>query len=134
MHWKYHIPHIWKDAERAIWEDIYLLPDTVLADKPSIWLTVDSIGSLESPDHDWSPEEYMEAKPRLGTNDFHIDGTDMLVRGDDFIRSEVVGWAKVWLMESGFPVDTLVEAPADEFANTNEHATFVASLKANLSE
>ena len=134
MQWKYHIPHQAQTGSHSVWEDIYLLPDIEAGETPSIWITIDTLGSLESPDHSWTPEEFQDAQALLGDANYHIHETDMLVRGTTFTRSEVVDWAKVWLEHTGFTVTTMVEAPLEEFTETNEHASFVASLKAKLNK
>ena len=131
MKWKYHLPHEW-DRPRAVWEDVYLKPDVLDYEGPSLWLTVDALGDASDPSHGSDRAEFIrEALEKLGDNDHFIDGADMIVRARDFTREELLGWVTVWLEHEGFSVSRLVPAELGEFAGTNEHAQTVAQLIAS---
>ena len=134
MKWRYYFVHRW-DRPRLVWEDIYLAPDMPGYDGPSIWLTIDALGDEQDPSHG---SDRAEAKAlflsKLGDQDYHIDGTDMIVRARDFDRAELLRWVRIWLNESGLQVTQLVRGTLEDFAGSNDHAEIVAQLKARYGE
>jgi hypothetical protein len=128
MNWKYHIPHVW-DSQRAVWEDVWLLPEGPSYDGGSIWLTVDALGDASDPTHGSQRAEFQkEALKKLGHKDYWIEVGEMIVRAKDFSKEELLDWVKIWLIETGFEVTALVEAPPEDFAETNDHARVIMSL------
>jgi hypothetical protein len=122
MRWKYYIPHLW-EAERQVWEDVYLLPANDAYDKPALWLTIDGLGDAAKPEHGSErPEFQADALRKLGDLPYFIDGTDMVVRMDDFSMTELLDWVRVWLRENGLPVTALVEGSVEEFKGKAFHA------------
>ena len=129
MNWKYYIPHSW-NSPRAVWEDVWLLPCDPDYKGESIWLTVDALGDASDPTHGSErPEFQKEALEKLGQNDYWIEAGDMIVRARDFSKEELLEWVKTWLRETGFKVTALVEASIEEFAETNEQAKMIMSLR-----
>jgi hypothetical protein len=107
MIWKYYIPHIW-EADRTVWEDVYLLPDHPSYTDQALWLTIDALGYYEGSERD-------EAESRLGHQSYLIDDTDMLVCTEDFSKLELLNWVGIWLEEKGLLFTTLEEGTAKEF-------------------
>jgi hypothetical protein len=128
MNWKYYIPHIW-DSPRTVWEDVWLLPDDLTYSDQSLWLTVDALGDASDPSHGDEREEFQrEALEKLGDQDYWIEAGEMIVRTRDFTKEELLEYVSIWLRETGLPVTALVEAPREDFAETNEHARIIMSL------
>ncbi|MCL4295599.1 MAG: hypothetical protein KJ077_07720 [Anaerolineae bacterium] len=107
MIWKYRIPHIW-EADRTVWEDVYLLPDHPGYTAQALWLTIDALGFYEGSERD-------EAESRLGDQSYVIEGTNMLVWAEDFSKPELLKWVGIWLEANGLPVTALEEGTAQEF-------------------
>ncbi|MGD9244302.1 MAG: hypothetical protein PVH36_05175 [Desulfobacterales bacterium] len=129
MKWKYHIPHVW-ERERQVWEDIYLMPLDKNWKEGSIHLTIDALGNIENPEHGDEREEFQkEFKEKLEEENYYISGADMIVNSEDFNKKELIDWVIVWLKEQNLPVSELIEAPIEDFAETNEHAKMVSELK-----
>jgi hypothetical protein len=128
MNWKYYIPHVW-DAPRTVWGDVWLLPCDPNYKGESIWLTVDALGDVSEPTHGSERAEFQkQALERLGQSDYWIEAGDMIVRAKDFSKEELLEWVKTWLTATGFKVTALVEAPMEEFAETNQQARIISSL------
>ena len=133
-HWKYCLPHIW-DRPRQVWEDVYLLPDDSVYAGPGLHLTVDAFGNVLNSSHGSERAAFQaEALAQLGDAEFRIDGSEMLLRQEDFSREELLSWVRVWLVHNGLPVGRLREVSAEEFADRVEHAAVVAELKALYSD
>jgi hypothetical protein len=131
--WKYYIPHVW-DGDRQIWEDIYVLPIDARYNGNAVWLTIDAVLAYRSHtevDFDLA-ESPARTLQRLGNRDFHIDGTDMLVRAEDFSKEELLDWVRVWLRENDLAVDNLIEGNAEEFKGKAFHVDLVKQLKAGI--
>lgn len=129
MDWKYYIPHSW-DHQRQVWEDVYLLPIDGRYDGKAIWLTIDALGNAEEAGHDSGQAAIRsEALRKLGNCQYHIDGTDMLIRAEDFSKEEFLDWVRVWLRENGLPVTGLTEGSAEEFQGKAFHADLVSQFK-----
>lgn len=71
----------------------------------------------------------MEGKEYINYGD-----ANMTVRGTAFTKEEFLKWLKVWLIDKGFYVDELIEAPIEDFAGTNQHACAVAECRAMKAE
>lgn len=126
MDWKYFIPHIW-EREREIWEDVYLLPVDSHYDGAALWLTIDALGNVDIPEH-------AEALQRLGDRSFYIDGSDMLIRAEDFTKQELLAWVRIWLQENELSVTNLIEGLKEEFRGRAFHADLLTPLQKNESE
>jgi hypothetical protein len=127
--WKYFIPHIW-EGERQVWEDVYLLPVGGRYDGQALWLTIDALGKAEdSAVGAIDVDDRAEALRKLGDRSYHIDGTDMLVRQEDFTKAEMLEWVRVWLRDNGLPVSELIEAPLEEFQGRAQHADLIAEFR-----
>ncbi|XYH97723.1 hypothetical protein ACMHYB_59885 [Sorangium sp. So ce1128] len=132
--WKYCLPHIW-DHPRQVWEDVYLLPDDPGYAGPGLHLTVDAFGNALDPSHGSDRAEFQaEALAQLGDAEFRINGSEMLLRQEDFSREELLSWVRVWLAHNGFPVGQLREVPAEEFAGRVKHASIITALTASYSD
>jgi hypothetical protein len=130
MNWKYYIPHLWHQ-ERQVWEDIYLLPIDSRYDGKAIWLTIDALGNVEVPEHGSDrAESRSEALEKLGSRAYYIDGTDMLIRTEDFSKKELLDWVQVWFRENGLPVAELIEGSAEEFRGKAFHADLESQFNA----
>src|ERR1700694_1901823 len=128
MNCKYYIPHVW-NVPRTLWEDIWLMPENKHDFERSIWLTIDALGDTSATTERPDRIKFQEmALTKLGSSEFWIEGTDMIVRTNDFNREEFLSWARVWLVTTGFEVTELIEGSFTEFKNTNRHATIIGSL------
>jgi hypothetical protein len=138
MDWLYHIPHVWNSPQdRAIWEDVYLMPSLPLAKaekRTSIWLTVDALGD-ENDDDPFAKEWFGEKKKKLGDRGFVIDKKicDMVVKAAHFNKEELLEWARVFIKEVfADPRPVLYEAPFEAFAGTNRHARTISGITDSL--
>lgn len=131
MKWFYYIPHVWESSEdRHVWEDVYLLPKNAPEGMESIWFTIDALGDVNNPLSGSDRAEFQrELLATLATDQWHIAGTDMLVRATDFSREELLNYVRIWLEASNLPCDELIESTYERFENTNEHATTLRSLR-----
>jgi hypothetical protein len=130
MKWKYHVAHDWESpSQRSAWEDVYLMPDEPGFKGDSVWFSVYA-ADLEDPKANLSAE----GRARLAADGYWVDGTDLVVRGRDLARDEIVKWAELWLKQNGFAVDGLVEGTLDDFQGTNEHAKMIDLLRTTLGE
>jgi predicted protein tyrosine phosphatase len=111
MRWKFSLPSVGagRGDDRIALEDLYLVPEDGSSGGQSYWITVEGLQSFTG----GTREEKLE---RLGGKEFHISDTmDMLVHQDDFSRSELLGWARVFIQNRfGDPHPELVEADGDE--------------------
>ena len=112
--WKYYIPHEW-DQPKAIWEEIYLVPDIPNFPKLSICVNIDALGEIKDPYGTDRNEVYQEFKEQLNGAKYYIDGEQMVVKARNFTRKDLVKWVKIWLEQTGFEVSELVEAPSEDF-------------------
>jgi hypothetical protein len=133
MNWKYYIPHVW-DKPRQTWEDFYLMPCDPSYRGDSIWLTIDALGEANSTSAAFDVEDFERLEEDMAGRDYLIKGTDMTVRGTAFTKSEFLKWVRVWVEENDFEVDELVEAPLEDFEDTNQHARTVAGLRSTVEE
>ncbi len=130
MIWKYFIPHTWR-SDRALWEDVYLLPVDSGHEGAALWLTIDAYGDPTDPELSEGRARFQAyADGQLGDRDFCIEGTDMIVKQRDFTKEELLAWVRVWLRENQLPVTDLREGTAREFAGKAWHATLVAGYEA----
>jgi hypothetical protein len=144
MRWLYYIPHSWEDPdgnprEKAIWEDVYLMPDNPDCQK-SIWLTVDGYQAEDMV----LPSGYVYEKTWFGEREFEIfqrqgylirnNGCDMIVFTPEFTKKELLDWAKLFLEEGGHVVTKMEEAPFERFAGTNQHACMTAETARMVEE
>lgn len=116
MKWKYYIPTIWKKNEHRTWEDVWLTPDTESYGGKSILLTIESPASVAE---FWAENLQL---PEIRADNFHIDGTNIIVGVKDFGKQDILKWARVWLNESGFPITKFVKGNLNEFRNMNVEA------------
>jgi hypothetical protein len=114
----------------------------VVADDPtydgeSVWLTIDALSGGAD---DMHPGEFRgEALQKLGDNVFWIrtgddrsivKDCDMIVRAEDFDKTEFLRWVQKWIEVQGFQFSGLVEADFKEFENSNDMARTVKAIKA----
>jgi hypothetical protein len=131
MIWKYFIPHTWR-SDRALWEDVYLLPDDARYEGRALWLTIDAYGDPTDPELSEGRAEFQAyAERQLAGRDFCIEGTDMIVKQCDFTKEELLDWVRVWLRENQLPVTDLQEGTPQEFAGKAWHATLMAGYTAD---
>ena len=123
MKWKYYIPTIWKENERRTWEDVWLMPDNKSYCEKSILLTIESPASVAE---FWADDFQL---PKIGADDFYIDGTNIIVGVKDFGKQDILEWAKVWLKQSGFPITKFVKGTIKEFQNTNVAKAITQAVK-----
>ncbi|MBD2596396.1 hypothetical protein H6G74_18965 [Nostoc spongiaeforme FACHB-130] len=129
MNWKYYIPHIW-EQERQIWEDVYLLPDYGSYNGEALWLTIDALGNPNNLEDESDFDEFeKKLLKKLGDNSYLIDGTEIVVRTEDFSKAELLEWVQLWLQQQGFSVSGLFEASAEDFQGKAFHVDFLAHLK-----
>jgi hypothetical protein len=137
MKWKYHIPHTWEPpSQRMGWADVWLLPDDPAYDGDSVWLTIDALGGGAD---DMEPGEFRrEALEKLGGRDFWIKTADdassakdcdMIVRAENFDRAEFLVWVQKWIESQGWQFSSLLQAPFEEFENSNQMARTVKAIK-----
>jgi len=110
MRWKYCLPaSSVADEDRTALEDLYLVPEDGSSGDQSYWITLEGL-------HSFTGGTREEKLQRLGENDYVISDTlDMLVRRNDFNRSELLEWTKVFITARfGDPQPVLVEAAGDE--------------------
>ncbi len=121
MNWKYFFAHEWLES-RNVWEDVYLMPEIPNYQGRSLWVTIDALGDPSDPTHGTDRREFVEeALPKLSDAEYCIEGHKMIVRARAFTKEELLDWVRIWLRESGFGVDELIEGTAKEFDGTNEH-------------
>jgi len=142
MEWLYYIPHVWDSPEdKALWEDVYLMPKKGWKDKKervSIWLTVDGLG--EKPPEDDPYDEmkyYLENIEEIGDKEYVIDRKhcNMLINKKFFNLHELLEYTKIFIKEifnDQNPI--LVEGTIEDFAGTNEHAGIVEGIGTRLKE
>ena len=107
MIWKYYIPAVW-ESERAVWEDVFLLPNDPEYDGQALWLTIDALGYYEG-------TERAEAEAQLDHQLYAIDGTDMVVRAESFSKRELLDWVSLWFEENDVEFSGLKEGSIKEF-------------------
>jgi hypothetical protein len=113
----------------VVWEDVYLLPAAPDYRGGSLWVTIDALGDPSDPMHGPDRQAFQqEALRKLKTDDYWIDGGEMIIRARDFNHEELLRWVRVWLEQQGLAVSKLVEAPRDIFSGTNEHARAIDRL------
>jgi len=126
MDWKYFIPHVW-EQKRQVWEDVYLLPIDDHYNGQALWLTIDALGNVEIHEHGSDRANFRDdALRKLGDRPFHIEGTDMLIRAEDFSLAELLDWARVWLRENGLPVIRLIEGTTEDFRGKAFHVDLLS--------
>lgn len=107
MIWKYYIPTEW-ESDRAVWEDVFLLPNDPEYDGQALWLTIDALGYYEG-------DERAEAEEKLGHQLYVVDGSDMLVRAESFSKRELLDWVSLWFDECDVEFSSLKEGNPKEF-------------------
>ena len=127
MNWKYYIPHGW-DEQRYAWEDFWLRPCDPNFSGRNIILTIDALGNGREPLL-FALEDFEKRLELLGDKEYVINARDMIVRGIAFTKEEFLKWVRVWLEDSGYEVDELVEAPFEDFPVTSQHASIVGQCK-----
>lgn len=146
MRWLYYLPHLWEDnegkpLEKTYWEDVYLMPDDPTVTR-SIWLTVDGYQAEDEkpfPNSDfidektWFDEEEFEVFEKQGYF-IRSEDCDMIISTRTFSKQELYEWIKVYLRDEGYDCTELVEAPAERFAGTNQHACAVVCAEEALDE
>lgn len=112
MRWKFCLPHAPGGGERTALEDLYLVPEDGSSGGRSYWVTVEGLQSFTG----GTREEKLE---RLSGKEYDISDTmDMLVHREDFDRTEVLAWARVFIQDRlGDPHPELIEAESDELAH-----------------
>ena len=118
------------------WADVWLLPDDPAYQGDSAWLTIDALGG--GPD-DMGPGEFRrEALEKLRDRDFWVKSgddassvkdCDMIVRAENFDRAEFLVWVQKWLESRGWEFSGLMEAPFEDFENSNDMARTVKAIK-----
>lgn len=146
MRWLYYIPHLWEEQDgtprlKSSWEDVYLMPDNPEC-KESIWLTVDGYQAEDI--KPFSDHDYIEEKTWFDKGEFEIfkkqgflirkDRNDMIVKDYEFTKDELIGWAKLFLLEIGMSVSEMIAAPEKRFTGSNQHACAVGSAKEMMEE
>ena len=112
MRWKFSFPGASSTSgERTALEDLYLLPEDGSSGGRSYWVTVEGLQSFTGGTRE-------EKLARLAGREFDITDTmDMLVHQEDFDKSELLQWARVFIQNRfGDPHPELVEAEGDEVA------------------
>lgn len=112
MRWKFCLPSAAaSESDRSAMEDLYLVPDDGSSAGRSYWVTVEALRSFTGGTRE-------EKLARLSGREFDISDTmDMLVHREDFSRSELLAWARVFIQHRlGDPHPELVEAEGDEVA------------------
>jgi len=111
MRWKFNLPNASGGNERCALEDLYLVPEDGSSDGRSYWVTVEGLQSFTG----GTREEKLE---RLAGKAFDISDTmDMLIHCEDFDRTELLGWARIFIQTRlGDPHPELVEAAVEEVA------------------
>jgi hypothetical protein len=138
MKWLYYIPHTWDSPEaRTVWEDVWLMPEAIRehADKVSVWLTVDALGSKPPEDDPEEMEVYNGWLDRLKNADYHIDRDQrhMVVSTHDFNLKEFLEYAKIFIREMFNEEDIeLNEGAYEDFENTYEHADVLKTLERKI--
>jgi len=145
MKWKYHIPHVWKSPEeRALWEDVWLLPEDGSNGGKSYWFTLNALtfGAAgiegEYPQDPDDPTCGFGGSPLvrelnlrlLGDKDYFVTPTlDMVARIDDFNLRELLEWTKVLIRAHfGDLEPELVEGEIDDFASSNSQAREIGRI------
>lgn len=149
MKWRYYIPHVWDSPEdRALWEDVYLLPEDGRNDGRSYWFTLNALtfgaAGMDS-EYPEDPDDPLggfggstlirEVNLRLlGDRDYLITPSlDMVARVDDFNMQELLEWTKIFIRDHfGDPEPELVQCDYENFAGTNPHASEVGRIKEAL--
>jgi hypothetical protein len=137
MKWKYHIPHVWDPpTERVGWADVWLLPDDPAYNGGSLWLTIDA---LSGGAFDTEPGAFRaEALRKLGDREFWVKSEDemssakdcdMIVRAENFDRAEFLGWVQKWIEHQELEFSGLIEAPFEDFADSNDMARTIKSIQ-----
>jgi predicted protein tyrosine phosphatase len=113
MQWKYSFPDPWTDpSARVALEDVFLIPPDGRTGPSSYWFTLEGLHSFTGGTHD-------EKLERLGNAEFVIsDSMDMLIRREDFNRSELLEWTRLFIRHQlSDPEPVLVEASPEESAH-----------------
>lgn len=126
MIWKYYIPAVWK-SDRAVWEDVFLLPNDPEYDGQALWLTIDTLGYYEG-------DEREEAVAQLDHQLYAIDGTDMLVRAESFSKRELLDWVSLWFEENDVEFSGLKEGNSKEFRGRIEQYEALQADDAELAD
>ena len=144
MKWKYYIPHVWDSPEdRTMWEDVWLLPEDGSNDGKSYWFTLNALTFTaagiegeypEDPDDPFGfglGERVREVNLRLlGDKDYFITSLlEMVARVDDFNRSELLEWTRVFIRDHLNDADpVLVQGAFEDFSGTNNQAAEIGRI------
>jgi hypothetical protein len=118
------------------WADVWLLPDDPRYRGGSLWLTVDALsgGAFDMEEGEFREE----ALRKLGDAQFwsrkeddvcSVKDSDMIVRAEDFDRAEFLGWVQKWIEHQGWSFSGLVEAPFEDFADSNHMARTIKAIR-----